>query len=414
MTKTLLTGPSVIAGSLLGNGSIGVPEYNPDGGPSISYMGDSFPDVRVPILKDYVDRGGVIPSHANNQFTCLLNCTPAAASTTAIAAAAATTSGTAMTLATTVGATPGVGTAVPFYPNGSSTLTTGVMIEPGFTTGTTTASSATVASVPKAGLAQMFVGQWIVIPNVGNSGGTSALITRVTAITYTSGTTGSFTVADAPAASLTAARVCQANLFSNLWGGTATAVVPYINCQGPAAIYDPAAMCTRVVSITATNGGATGGAFTVRGYDEYGVAMSELITHAGAATTKYGRKGFKVVTSVTPGFTDAQSYSVGFGDEVGLGLRSDLWEFLTVFYAGAAITSSTGYTAADTTTPATTSTTSTRGSLAIGIVNNAGAGISGGAFNSSRRLTVYWTASAGYTVNATPFNPVPLYGVTQV
>ena len=420
MSSTIITGPSIIAGGLLSYPAGGVPEYNPEGGPSISYQGDAFPDIRFFIQKDYVDRGGVIPSHANMPFSCVVNALPVASSTTAIAAAAATTNGTAMTLATTVGSNTGVGTAVPFV-TAAGALTTGVMIEPGFGFCNTTASSTTLASVPKLALMQMWVGQWLYIPNVGNSGGTTGLFTQITAITYTSGATGSVTVGTAPSAALTGARIMQANIFNPIWGGTPNAAVGVMAVPqgGPAAPYDPANGLARTISITATNAGATGGALTVRGFDLYGFAMSETITHAGGATTKYGRKTFKVVTSVTPAFTDTQTYSVGFGDEVGIPLRSDLWEFLSVYYNGNYISSSTGYTAADTTTPATATTTDVRGSLAIGSLNNGGTGISGGAFNGTggttgRRLVVQIGMPPGNILGGIPGAASPMYGVTQV
>lgn len=114
----------------------------------------------------------------------------------------------------------------------------------------------------------------------------------------------------------------------------------------------------RAVSVTAA-AGATGGAVVVSGYDIYGAPMSESITSVAASTVN-GKKAFKFVTSATPAFTDAgHNYSVGTADIFGLHIRADYAAYTKIFWDGA-LNSGT-FTAADTTSPATTTTGDVRG-----------------------------------------------------
>lgn len=128
--------------------------------------------------------------------------------------------------------------------------------------------------------------------------------------------------------------------------------------------YDPTKGISRAVSITATNGGAAGGTFVVKGADWYGSSMTENIVHAGGATTKNGKKAFKFVFSVTPQFTDAQTYSVGTADIYGFNIGCDFLAYTNIYWNNVLATSS-GFTAAVTTT-ATATTGDVRGTYATG------------------------------------------------
>ena len=66
-----------------------------------------------------------------------------------------------------------------------------------------------------------------------------------------------------------------------------------------------------------------------------------------------------------PQFTDAHNYSVGTTDIYGLPLRSDNFGDLAINYNATGITASTGYVAAVTTSPATTTTGDVRGTYAL-------------------------------------------------
>lgn len=120
----------------------------------------------------------------------------------------------------------------------------------------------------------------------------------------------------------------------------------------------------RGVSISGVAGGA-GGAFLVSGYDFYGYTQTQTITVAAGANTVNSTKTFKVITSVIPQFTDAHNYSVGTADIYGFGMLASFWGDCFVFWNSALITAATGFTAADTTNPATSSTGDVRGTYAV-------------------------------------------------
>jgi hypothetical protein len=119
----------------------------------------------------------------------------------------------------------------------------------------------------------------------------------------------------------------------------------------------------RGISITGVAGGA-GGAFLVKGYDCYGYATSQTVTVAAGANTVNSLKTFKVITSVTPQFTDAHNYSVGTADIFGFSLLTTFWGDTGVNWNNAWITASTGFVTADTTSPATAATGDVRGTYA--------------------------------------------------
>lgn len=81
-------------------------------------------------------------------------------------------------------------------------------------------------------------------------------------------------------------------------------------------------------NVTITSAGDDSGiTFTVNGRDEYGMAMTEVITGANAGLAS-GKKAFKVVTRIQPSAAAAGNVSAGFGDVLGLpyrlGKRADL------------------------------------------------------------------------------------------
>lgn len=112
------------------------------------------------------------------------------------------------------------------------------------------------------------------------------------------------------------------------------------------------AACGRAVSLTsAANLSAIN--FTVRGYDIYGVPMTE--TRAGPnANTVNTKKAFAWVASVTPDATSASTVSVGVSDIVGLPIRADKFAQVDIWYNSTALTANTGFVAADTATPSAT------------------------------------------------------------
>lgn len=140
--------------------------------------------------------------------------------------------------------------------------------------------------------------------------------------------------------------------------------------------WDPTKAIARNVRITSA-ADDSGKTFTVTGYDLYGYPMSEAITGANASVAS-GVKAFKYISSITCSSTPAGNISAGTGDVIGLPLRSDYFGDLRIVYNNAVITASTGYTAAVTTSPATTTTGDVRGTYALQTASN-----------NSRRLQIF-------------------------
>lgn len=118
------------------------------------------------------------------------------------------------------------------------------------------------------------------------------------------------------------------------------------------AFYDPTKAWTCVIQITGVASG-TGGAFSVVGYDVYGQPMHETITATAGATSTNGKKAWKWITSITPQFADAHTYSVGTTLITGLNLAMDSTGYTQVWVSGStwggAVTAAVATTATATT-----------------------------------------------------------------
>jgi hypothetical protein len=133
----------------------------------------------------------------------------------------------------------------------------------------------------------------------------------------------------------------------------------------------------RTVSI-ASGGNDSGISFLVRGFDQYGAAMSEAITGANIGTA-VGKKAFLSVVSITPSAAAAGTVTAGTSDVFGMPvavvdagyLSQPKWNNTLAANAGT-------FVAADATTPATTTTGDVRGTYAQ----------AGAASNGSRRLVI--------------------------
>ena len=125
--------------------------------------------------------------------------------------------------------------------------------------------------------------------------------------------------------------------------------------------------------------------------------MSEVIAAPAGATTVNGKKAFKYISSVVPAFTDANNYSVGTTDIYGFPLRSDFFSDVSINYNSAAITANTGFVAAVTTSPATSSTGDVRGTYALQL-----------AADGSKRLSI-----RQFILPANMGSFAGLFGVTQ-
>lgn len=359
-----------------------VGDPNQDAGPDGVFQGEALLDPRYYFAKDQVTGyTGRVASHFMSPVLRSINQIPAALGTATIAALANVTSGTKMTLAAaTTGITPNV-PIVPYNAGGitaGAPVVAGLALDFGFAFGTVASGSTTVV------VADAFLfraGMPLVIAGVGNSGGTVPLLTNVLSLTDTT----HIVIADKPLASKNPTAIGT----GNIWGpspsssltafATPTAHLPFI-AGGPALMLDPRQSIGRGVSITGVSGGA-GGAFTVRGWDVYGMPMAETITAGAGVNTVYGVKAFKFIASVTPGFTDAHNYSVGTSDVFGFNYRTGVWEDSQVTWAGLSMTSSTGYTAPlSLITAATATNADVRGTIQTGAAG-AGSGIGSTASN---------------------------------
>lgn len=394
MSASHLSGPFNAYGQL----ASGTGGSNPEAGPSVFYQGTGFPDPRQPYAPG-VTGVGKLYGFQNSPNVVLLDMIPATLTTTKIAAAAAVTTGVAMTLVSAFAY--GIQPAMQIVPFGSvrqvANQVSGLLgLDLGFGSGSITAAAKAVSSYLDfrlGGTDNLTVGQPIFIGGAGAGG--KPLFTTVASITSST----AFTVADAATTTVTAQPIgaADANLVTP---------EPFIS-YGAARMFEPAMACARSVSITATNAGATGGAFTVVGYDIYGVRMTETLTHAGGATTISGVKCFKYILSVTPAFTDAQTYSVGTLDTYGFALRADLFESSMIHMNAALITASTGYTAPVLTDPATATTGDVRGKYAVQTAAN------GSAVGTGRRLRLAYQLQPYQIGDANPTTYKSLFGVSQ-
>jgi hypothetical protein len=403
MSSSLFAGPLISAGPTVG----AVPTtklLNPAGnalldGPNLFYQGEAILDTRYsPVNKDNLTPGSA-KAFFSTPSIYSVNAVPSAIATANIAALANVVSGTAMTLASA--AATGISTNVPIIPYGTnSVVTAAIGIDLGFQKGNCTSGS---TSITVTDTTRFIVGEPLIIPNVGNSGGTSALITSVASITSST----VIVVANAPLATNASVPVCTGNNWGQIFNGppfnnsASVAWSPYISA-GPALLFDNTQGISRGISISGVSGGA-GGTFTVSGYDIYLNPHSEIVTVAAGANTVNTKKTYKFIQTITPNFTDAHNYSVGTADLYGFAVRSDQFEFMAIFWNGALITSSTGYTVADTTNPATTATGDVRGTYATQ-----------SASDGTKRLVISQEISLADSVYTTPATPQFLYGITPV
>ena len=145
--------------------------------------------------------------------------------------------------------------------------------------------------------------------------------------------------------------------------------------------------------------------FTVKGYDPYGYPVTSTIAGPNNSTVNT-TKTFKWVASVTPDTTDgSHNVTVGTADIFGLPIRADSLFYVYAFWNEIAFATSSHltFTAADTTSPATASTTDVRGTLNL----NADAG--GTASNGTIKLRVAVVPSVANISTTTG-----LFGVAQV
>lgn len=429
MSATQMDGPIHISGDTAqildsaGQGqadSVAVPDPNTDAGPSLFFQGMGVLDPRFTYLKDKVTGySGMVPSHLSNPFIVSINQIPVAINLNIIAGAQTLTSGTAMTLAV---ASLGWTTNVPISPmvgygglNSQTVVTTAGAIDFGFGFCTTVAGNAQI-TVSNSNLYR--VGMPLVIGEAGNAAGTSPLLTNVESIDSAT----LITLADTPLASVAVAPVGTGNLWgpSEVGFPTPTAALPYL-ARGPGLFFDARQGVNRALSISGLGAGALGGTFTAIGYDVFGQYLSEVITVGAGIAVGYSRKCFKYLVSVTPNFTDPDTYSVGTTDVFGFACRMDLVPFIFATWNALQVVDGVGFAVADQTSPATTTTDDVRGVIQVGsggphtpITNaNASNGTQAALVMSGRRLLLAQWLQTDNDLAALSTDTRSMFGVTQ-
>lgn len=113
--------------------------------------------------------------------------------------------------------------------------------------------------------------------------------------------------------------------------------------------------------VTVTAAGANTATFTIYGYDQYGQAMSETIA-APSTSTVATDKAFKSVTRIAISGAAGSAITAGFNDKFGLPVRvTNAGYIVSVKWNGALAADAGTFVAADTTSPATTTTNDVRG-----------------------------------------------------
>lgn len=422
MTESVFRGPVVSVGSLMdGPGAGTSAPISPFDGPTLLYQGEMFIDPRFsPLNKDGMPPGRV-KGYYNSPSVVLVDAILAANSTASIAAVQtpSTTAAVALTLVTaqagTAAGVPVPAPGIPIIPVGTSVATTVLAIDFGFATGTTVANSSTVVVDDSR---KFQIGQWIVIPGVGSAGNTNTpLFTQVQSIS--AATTVLITISPVAATAGSHLPIGQGNLYSNLTppatqfgpaAASANAAEPY-RFGGLGITFDPLQGVARALSITAASIGSGTTAVTVTGYDIYGSLMTELLTADGTTTVR-GKKAFKYVRSVlvATGATAGTpaDISIGYSDIVGMNLRMDRAEYVTVAWNGCSPTTQAGFTTALATSSNATSAdvrgTINASTLAVATVAST---------NGARRLTVIMNVPINNMLNATPNATASLFGAPQ-
>lgn len=152
--------------------------------------------------------------------------------------------------------------------------------------------------------------------------------------------------------------------------------------------------CARAVTISGAATTVVATTLTVSGYDDYEQPMSQVLTGPTGTAAVTTTKAFRYVSSVAASTNTVSNISIGTSDTIGLPVRADAFEYVTVKYNSALVTSSTGFTAAVTST-ATTTSGDVRGTYALQTASNG-----------SRRLVIETFVKNTETVDG-------VWGVTQ-
>lgn len=400
------SGPDISTGNL--NTSV---IADPDCGPDLSFQGMGIVDPRFSF--DITGKPGrsIRGFGASIDFPVLdgAPAAPTAAGIVAAATVAVTTTASAAVSAglgagfisanlTLLGQTvPGSGNLaqnVKILPYGQSPINTNLVTIPltlefGYAFGgniaTTVAASNVLTLATAANAKYFYPGQPLIVAGAGNAGGSTPLITSVSAVSLSAGTV---TMVDNALATLASGT----QVGTGDPGGLGYAF-PYQKA-GIDQLWDPVQGFARVLRVVNTNAADTGYSLIVRGYDAAMVPMTETIA-VSANATAYGKKAWKYITQMNlwrvSSTTTTGNISVGTGDVFGTSLRSDAFEYTTIYWAQQGATAApgnagNGWVAADDTIPATGTTGDVRGTIQVSAAGAGSNTYAGGAPNGSRRL----------------------------
>lgn len=368
MTIFANAGPAIIFGS----DPLNTSESNPDQAPSLIFGGIGILDPRAAYgYHPGQAPGSVTAGWGASSQILTLQAIPQTASNSIIAADGHTTSGQALVLASTSVDGLSVGNTI-FRADTGAQVTGLLQIDPAVMTSTCSlVSGSNVLTVTAIGAAGGHsynrISYGMTLTDASTAGN---IPTGATIIGYGTGNGGKGTYYMSAAATATAASDTVTGRIS----ACPLAVLAGADGVGnplTVRLWNPQAMLSRCVIITASSASAATTTFTVRGYDVFCYPMQEniVVTPASALTTT-GKKAFKYIASITPNATDGTyNFRVGTVDTIGFPIRSDqfvggLGVDATIIVNTAIITSGTGYTAADPVT-ATATTGDVRGTYAL-------------------------------------------------
>src|SRR5271166_2988797 len=433
-----IPGGTLSSATIQGQGAVHDP--NLDAGPSMFFQGSGLLDPRVLFLKDKIQGWtGMAPGWLAMDIIESARTIPSTAAVNNIVVAQNITSLTAMTLVaanpfTSTSAT-GFAVNVPYrafsaVTNGGAITTAAICLDYGFGYATAAAGSTTLTV---GNIWDYFVGMPLCIAGAGNVGGTSCLMTFVTAIV--SLTSATLTINNASAFTGTVAigtgDLWGPNEASPATGGYPTPLAhsPYL-ANGPALLLDARqTLCRGLRIVSVTGNGASASGILITGADLYGMPMTQLVTVPNSgAFTGWTTKNFKYINSIVAQFADAHNYSVGTADQFGFAMRSTIFEDMAIFFGSTWNGGpNTGYVAAVLTTPATNITGDVRGSVLCGTSSNTNSAavtpfgttvISSGSLSgitlTGNRLEIAQQISVSQAIQAEQSSPYYLTGVTQV
>jgi hypothetical protein len=409
--RSVISGPVVVSGNTN-------PAQSNDGdvGPTLVFQGQGLLDPRQVSTIDAAP-GSLIYGFYNTEMVSLIDAVPvasAAANIFTIPSSTVVPGGGTLAAATLTApnATNAISPNVPVVAFGvarqaSNVVTVPVTLDFGFIFNATTASGSAVLTLNAATDNKYFYnGQWLCIPG----GGTSITqpwigqVLSISGVSVTLSTKSGNTISGA-------ARVGSLDLPGGF------AAWPWVKA-GCVAILDPTQAVTRSIRVVSNNAGDTGYAVVLRGYDLYGVPMTESIP-VTANSTAYGKKAWKHLVSwsltKSGGGTTAGTITLGTSDVYGLPLRSDFFEYISEYYNVAFVATNGGtnplWVVADSTNPATQTTGDIRGTVQVGA---AGPGASSAAApDGTKRLAVFMSVPAYNAINSNNLNSATLTGVAQ-